>query len=500
MTEKFTAKLPFQLGSLWAWGGLIILVSFASWIWSSGGSGEKEEQPPTLGHNIPFIGHALRLAGNKKKFFSDSFKKFNQQPFVMLIAGKKHYVFSDLADIGAIHKNTQDITFRWTKLFVYTHLLGFSRKDAELMWDIDREAERIDHRWLLGKEEQAEDTAKYFYNVEDHLDALDREVGASESKGIVVDGLLTVINLEGTATVDTFYGKTTIRRHPKLIDDMMYIVTKGFKPFLFEFPRFLAPKAYAARDRIINTFIDLNEELETRKDISGYFLERYRYLKEQGAPPSASGADMFRHLFASLLNSLPTTYLAIVHILKSPELTAAVRQELTAANYSALSPQERVQILPDKVPLLRSVWFETLRMHNNLLTLRQVERETRISTRPAWRLQKDYIVSIPASVVHYNEQLHPAPNEFHPDRFMDRALGGGGENAGRTLKPFGGGASYCPGRAFGEKQMMGFIAELLMRFDVHIVEPDFQVPPNGDFDDLWARPRSHWRITRRSAS
>lgn len=216
----------------------------------------------------------------------------------MLIAGKNHYVFSDLADIGAIHKNTQDITFRWTKIFVYTHLLGFSKKDAELMWDIDRDAERIDHRWLLGKDEQAEDTAKYFYNVQEHIDALDRDVGASDSKVIEVDGLLTVINLEGTATVETFYGKTTVKRHPKLIDDMMYIVTKGFKPFLFEFPRFLAPKAYSARDRIINTFIELNEELESRKDISGYFLERYRYLKEQGAPPSAAGADMFRHLFA----------------------------------------------------------------------------------------------------------------------------------------------------------------------------------------------------------
>lgn len=201
----------------------------------------------------------------------------------------------------------------------------------------------------------------------------------------------------------------------------------------------------------------------------------------------------------SLLNSLPTTYLALVHILKSPELTEAVRQELQAAGYEHLEPEERVQILPEKAPLLSSVWFETLRVHNNLVTLRHVERDTRISTRPEWSLRKDYIISIPAAPIHYNEKLHPGPDEFRPARFMEKTLGGGGENAGRTLKPFGGGASYCPGRAFGEKQLMGFVAALIMRFDVEIVEKDFQVPPNGDFDDLWERPRCHFNIRPRIA-
>jgi hypothetical protein len=216
----------------------------------------------------------------------------------MLIAGRQHYVFSDLADIGAIHKNTQDIGFRWPKLFVCTHLLGFSKTDAELMWDIDREAERIDHRWLLGRNEQAEDTAKYFRNVEEHMIVLDQKIGVSDSKSIELDGLLTVIDLLGTATVETYYGKTTVKRHPKIMEDMAYVVTKGFKIYLFEIPKFLAPKAYGARDRIIDSFIELNEELESRKDISGYFVERYRYLKSKGVPPSAVGPDMFRHLFA----------------------------------------------------------------------------------------------------------------------------------------------------------------------------------------------------------
>lgn len=216
----------------------------------------------------------------------------------MLIAGRRHYVFSDLADVGAIHRNTDDISFRWPKLFVYTHLLGFTKKDAELMWDIDKEAERIDHRWLLGRDQQAQTTAIYLRRIEEEINGLDQKVQASATKSIHVDGLVTVLNLEGIATVQTFYGKTTVKRHPAIMEDMIYVVTKGFKPFLFEFPRFMARKAYDSRDRIIDSFIELYEQLDYRKDISGYFVERYRYLKAEGAPPSAAGADMFRHLFA----------------------------------------------------------------------------------------------------------------------------------------------------------------------------------------------------------
>ena len=200
---------------------------------------------------------------------------------------------------------------------------------------------------------------------------------------------------------------------------------------------------------------------------------------------------------SSLLNSLPTTYLAVVHILQSDQLLREIRQELTSAEYHNFSPEQRVEILPERAPLLRSVWFETLRMHNNLITLRSVDRETSIATRPQWTLPTGSIISVPAALVHYNETLHQEPEVFNPTRFLDKSLGGQGENAGRTLKPFGGGTSYCPGRVFGEKQMMGFVAELLMRFDVEVVNKDFAVPPVSDFDDLWSRPRSYWRLRER---
>lgn len=72
VAQTLGGNMVYHISSVWTWGGLIILISFATWIWPTAESQENKKQPPTLGHAIPFIGHAFKLARNKKKFFSDS--------------------------------------------------------------------------------------------------------------------------------------------------------------------------------------------------------------------------------------------------------------------------------------------------------------------------------------------------------------------------------------------------------------------------------------------
>jgi DNA-binding transcriptional MerR regulator len=225
-------------------------------------------------------------------------KENKYQPFWILVAGRRHYIFSDLTDAAAIHKNENDISIRNIKSFLYTQVFGVSKPDADLIWDVNKEAYSVDRRWLLGREEQAKMTSQYFRHVDHHMNDLTQRILQSDGKEISIDGLLTVVDLEGTSTIQTFYGDTTLRKHPQILEDMMYVVTKGFKPILFGMPRFLAPKPYAARDRIISAFAELAEELDQRNDVSGYFQERYTYINSRGVSRMAIGADMFRHLFA----------------------------------------------------------------------------------------------------------------------------------------------------------------------------------------------------------
>jgi cytochrome P450 len=86
--------------------------------------------------------------------------------------------------------------------------------------------------------------------------------------------------------------------------------------------------------------------------------------------------------------------------------------------------------------------------------------------------------------MHYNEALHPDADNYHPRRFMEKKLGGEGENAARTTKPFGGGSTHCPGRVFAEKQMIGVISAVVMRYDLEVTSPGWEIPLIGEFDTL----------------
>ena len=195
---------------------------------------------------------------------------------------------------------------------------------------------------------------------------------------------------------------------------------------------------------------------------------------------------------------MPTGYLALMQIVMQPGLLGTVRKELTTAGYSpSETPEKLLDIVPGKTPLLRSIWFETLRLHNNSLTVREVTAPTRLNGTQTWDLKPGGVVSIPCGLMHFNEKLHPDAYAFRADRFMEKALGGAGESAARTTKPFGGGSTHCPGRVFAEKQMIGLVAAFIMRFNIKMVNEKFDIPPVSEFDDIWNRPRAILKISRR---
>jgi cytochrome P450 len=98
-----------------------------------------------------------------------------------------------------------------------------------------------------------------------------------------------------------------------------------------------------------------------------------------------------------------------------------------------------------------------------------------------------------------NPSLHPDPNAFRPRRFLATELGGDGENHTKSLKPFGGGTSYCPGRVFAEKQVMGFLAEMCWRYDVTLSNKEtFTLPDNANFEYTVKCPRAMLELKLRA--
>lgn len=96
---------------------------------------------------------------------------------------------------------------------------------------------------------------------------------------------------------------------------------------------------------------------------------------------------------------------------------------------------------------------------------------------------------MPSSLLHYDVGIHPNPEMFDAERFLASEIGGMGTPVSRaTLRPFGGGISYCPGPLFAEKQVAGFLARFLARYDVTVSRTGKigvkDIPRNADFSTV----------------
>jgi cytochrome P450 len=139
-------------------------------------------------------------------------------------------------------------------------------------------------------------------------------------------------------------------------------------------------------------------------------------------------------------NSVTTTYVAMLRIIIQPGLIASIRTEISQSGYPTLPCSQRLSLFPASLPLLRSTFWESLRMYNVGVNIREVRYPTEFpsSDGKTYNLKVGGVVTIPSGTIHMDPTLHPSPEEFHPHRFMDKSLGGDGENASKTLKAFGG--------------------------------------------------------------
>jgi len=119
-----------------------------------------------------------------------------------------------------------------------------------------------------------------------------------------------------------------------------------------------------------------------------------------------------------------------------------------------------------------------------------------------WKFEKGGMVMIPLRPNHQDPKKYgEKPDEFIPDRFLGdfekgditnsngHAAAGAGK-AGpsiKSMKPFGGGVSLCPGRFFAANQGLAFVATALRKFDFQLVEgqkeakPLLSVPVTGTY-------------------
>lgn len=165
-----------------------------------------------------------------------------------------------------------------------------------------------------------------------------------------------------------------------------------------------------------------------------------------------------------------------MEIIKDPSLLKAVRDEV--ATVTTTDPETGKPTIDSQkvvaLPLLQSIFTETLRLRINFNIIRDVKQPI---TLDGHTIPQGSLLQAPMQVAHYNEAIWAADGHPAADFWAERHIktGDGGRRvysmAGSSTSyfPFGGGANMCPGRHLAKFEILTTIALVVSRFDIELV-------------------------------
>lgn len=151
----------------------------------------------------------------------------------------------------------------------------------------------------------------------------------------------------------------------------------------------------------------------------------------------------------------------MVHILHDPSLMASIRAETgPAITGSTIDPS----YLLENCPRLDAMYHEVLRISNAAASIRHVASPTEIGGK---LLGSGTKVLMPYLQLHCNEDVWGSnANQYDPERFLKNYK----LSRNSSYRPFGGGATYCPGRFMAKQEVFSFVTFALHRFEISLAQ------------------------------
>ena len=147
----------------------------------------------------------------------------------------------------------------------------------------------------------------------------------------------------------------------------------------------------------------------------------------------------------------------LARVVHDKDLMCNVRDETVMAFRNEILD---VPYLTERCPVLNSIWLESLRLSAGLSSVRHITDDTVIGGKVLRRGDK---VLISGRQLHLDEAVFGGdPFSFDPQRFLRNPK----LEQHPSFRPFGGGATLCPGRILAKHAVFTFIALALQRFEI----------------------------------
>ncbi|OJJ44166.1 hypothetical protein ASPZODRAFT_161257 [Penicilliopsis zonata CBS 506.65] len=322
-----------------------------------------------------------------------------------------------------------------------------------------------------------------------------------------------VRNFVGHLTSTVFMGQAFVETFPGFLGDLWTLDNHAVAlsmgvPFWIPLPG--VSGAFTARERLLRSLTSFHQafiqwddgrnpgfELSDLDDVSEPIKERIRAFRDLGLSPRESAPAHLSLLWAMNANIAPMVFWTLLRILADPDLFVQIREEVAPfAKASRLTREEtgfpfqeppRISIdldaLLSSCPLLRASCYEALRLDCAPLsfreltadvTIREPEEDAFMNCSPQgprqYRLPKGEYVIIPHGV-HQNDSAYFAdPTKYDPSRFIVTDPDTQEKKADpRTVRPFSGGVLNFKLQQFSERELLAFVAAILLMWDIEPV-------------------------------
>lgn len=228
-------------------------------------------------------------------------------------------------------------------------------------------------------------------------------------------------------------------------------------------PAFIARKGHYGRRKIANAF-KRYFETDPKGRSSALAEARYTVNRKFGLSTMNMGRLEVGTLIGILVNTVPALVYLLYHVFSDNSLLKDLRAELE----SLISIDESdpkllifdIALLKEKSLLLLSTFQEMLRLYTRGASSRLVMEDTELNDQ--YLLKKGAILMMPQSVIHSNPAVWGS-NDFNPRRFLNSAAK---RSSAASYRPFGGGASLCPGRHFASAEILAVAAMMIYKYDL----------------------------------
>jgi cytochrome P450 len=466
---------------------------------------DKPIPPPRLPYTIPYLGSTISfLAPKPGLFFAKLFDSYPREigACTLLLGGQEtHLIFSPSA-VQALFRS-KATTRELFNQQVVARSFGLSTEDVARLHGLDERGmrkdfekpdldpvhihEAINNEKLL-KSDAVNELTKEFSRV--FRDEVQTELsGKGQTREVGLYAFLRPLVFK--ASTIALMGEKILQSYPELEDDFFEYDNVMLDLFL-GLPKTIIPKAFRIREKTIAGVLRWHNELakegrSTPTDPDGevgwepYYGSRTNrarqifYEKIGLSMHGRAGLDLGM-MFGLLSNATPTVGWIMMHLLDpngDATLLPRVLEEVKTARM-----EDGTLDVPKltTLPLLQSIFQETLRLYSDTLVTRLVLEDLSlpIEERGNVLVKKGSLAMAPTWLGHRDTQAwdveaHPS-DSFYAERFitMNPETGKPIFSMNGTLGklfPFGGGKNICPGRVFAKQEVFAALAMVLLTFE-----------------------------------